>query len=519
MANLATMSRSIRGGRREDEVGIVFGEGFPIIKRISGPVSMYLMTHESPYFPTVLLFGDTHSSKTNSCSPCQCETGSTSSCCIELSNMTNFLEPLDTLAATHGPVDFYIETFPAGTFSFSVPGYLTDLEQTVAPCMVLQSSSSQCKLQNIRWQGGDIRLSNINTSILQVSQLTARIHKLQPNTEGFQFKSTFSNMTNCRIIEGALYQFYALCNNINEKKNVTFLELLYSPFWNSENEPLLQFKILPAIDYIINSMPCERRKVFTIVQLVRTFIKTVFDENTTRPSSPVPGEEIPDVKNKNGLNIEAGVNFIFEELFRLHNLPNSNWRSSICRQIRKQRFPELKNFSFWKDHLTASLTKEIADWRKLPQEPIEDMVQDWWVNNYAYSMLRRLTALLTDVYTVSRMLKVPTGNEPCKLALAFFGNRHTLSMQTLLSKIHYNTRVSIAATHIDKKEADFSQTRVRCLSINERIDIKELLLSKEGQLLLSNEGQRKRTFGEFRNIRASETKENHKKSRSEEASP
>lgn len=505
------MSRSARG-RRDDEVGIVFGEGFPIIKRISGPVSMYLMTHESPDFPTVLLFGDTHRSKSNPCSPCQCETGSTAPCCSELHNMKNFLKPLDTLAATHGPVDFYLETFPAGTFSFSVPGYLIDLERTVAPCMVLRSGSSQCKLQNIRWQGGDIRNSNINSSIYEVSELTSRIHGLQSNTEEFQFKSTFSNMTDCRIIEGALDKFYAECNSISEEKNVTFLELLYYPDWNPDHETPLPLKILPDVERIFNSMHCPREKVFTIIQFVQTFIKTVFDENTTRPSSPVPGEEVSDVKNKSGLNIEAGVNFVFHELQRLHNMPNNNWRSSICRQIRKQRFQELKSLSFWKDHLIVSLSKEIADWRQLPQEPIENMAQDWWFNHYASSILFDLTRLLTDVYTVSRMLKAPTHGEPCKLALAFFGNRHVLSMQALLSKIHYNTTASIAARHIDEKEGDISQTRVRCLSINKRIDINELLLSKQQQRVHTFDGLRKR--------RALETKENQKKKkRSDEGSP
>ena len=515
------MSRSTRDRRDDDEVGIVFGEEFPIIKRISGPVSMSLMTHASPFFPTVLLFGDTHRSKANSCSPCQCETESTSSCCSELHNMKNFLKPLDTLAATHGPVDFYLETFPAGTFSSSAPDYLTDLKQTVAPCMVLKPGSSQCELQNIRWQGGDIRNSNINSSIFKVSELTARIHGLQPNTGEFQFKSTFSNMTNCRIIEGALDQFYALCKNINKEKNVTFLELLYSPYWNQDvsddddddddDEILLPLKIPPVAEHIFSSMPCPREKVFTIIQFVQTFIKTVFDEKTTRPSSPVPGEEIPDVKNKSGLNIEAGVNFVFDELQRLHNLPNNTWRSSICRQIYKQRFQELKNSSFWKDHVTTSMTKYIADWRKLPQKPIEDMVQDWWVNNYAYSILFQLNTLLTDVYTVSRMLKAPTNGEPCKLALAFFGNSHTLRMQTLLSKIDYDTRASIAATHTDQKEAELTQTQVRCLSINERIDIKELLLSKGSQ--------RKRTFNHFCATQALKTKENsEKKGRFDEGS-
>ena len=140
------------------------------------------------------------------------------------------------------------------------------------------------------------------------------------------------------------------------------------------------------------------------------------------------------------------------------------------------------------------------------------MAQDWWFNHYASSILFDLTRLLTDVYTVSRMLKAPTHGEPCKLALAFFGNRHVLSMQALLSKIHYNTTASIAARHIDEKEGDISQTRVRCLSINKRIDINELLLSKQQQRVHTFDGLRKR--------RALETKENQKKKkRSDEGSP
>jgi len=244
------------------ESGLVFGDEFPVIKRISGPVSMYLLTHESPLYPSVLLFGDSHSFKTNPCSPCQCEIGSSYPCCSEISDIKRFLEPLNSLAATHGPIDFFLESFPAGILTYYLSSYLTDLEQIVAPCMVLQSGSTQCRFQNIRWQGGDVRRSNIDAADYNLSELTAIIHGRRPNSNRLQFKSTFENMTQCRVIEGAFDRFYYLCYNLKEKTDVTFLELLYSPYWDTEtDETLLRLKIIPVIEHMFQSINCQKQDV------------------------------------------------------------------------------------------------------------------------------------------------------------------------------------------------------------------------------------------------------------------
>jgi len=134
--------------------------------------------------------------------------------------------------------------------------------------------------------------------------------------------------------------------------------------------------------------------------------------------------------------------------------------------------------------------KVTTGWTQLRQVPIKDMQEDETANSHAYSMFFNLNRLLVDIYITSRMLKQPTAGDPCKLALGFFGNYHVLSIQTLLSKVGYKIEASIPATYIDQKEKGDSQTRVRCLSINKRIDLKKLLLTKAVP--------RKRCFGEYK---------------------
>lgn len=98
---------------KETKLGIRIGD--KIINRISRPISLYFLKPSEKvsslnlhFFPSVMLFGDQHWSKTNACEKCSC---SKKACCFKITD-SFFLKLIDELASKY-PIDFYTETaFP-----------------------------------------------------------------------------------------------------------------------------------------------------------------------------------------------------------------------------------------------------------------------------------------------------------------------------------------------------------------------------------------------------------------------
>lgn len=129
------------------------------IRSISGPVSMYYLhpPSDQPSYPLVLLFGDIHRDRSDTCPDC-----SSNVHCAQLHD-TAFLEELDHLASYY-PVDFYTEyshEFP----SASNPNDLLFhhfLQHATAPCHVKADRSKRiyrtaCPTRKIRWHYTDVR--------------------------------------------------------------------------------------------------------------------------------------------------------------------------------------------------------------------------------------------------------------------------------------------------------------------------------------------------------------------------
>ena len=137
-----------------------------IITSLTGPVSFYYLKpnvdiepSEIKYFPLIILFGDRHLSKEGSCANCYCskEEGK---CCYTISDHS-FLQLLDTLGDTIHPIDFFTETFLAGTSRGFINGYMEDLTtKDMVTCYhrtLRGTEYNKCPTKNIRWQASDPR--------------------------------------------------------------------------------------------------------------------------------------------------------------------------------------------------------------------------------------------------------------------------------------------------------------------------------------------------------------------------
>ena len=93
--------------------GLKLHEDGPVVKKISGPVSLYYLKPPTDFYfkykgqinmPLVLLFGDLHQSYDNLCEPCNHDDG-----CMEIYSPA-FLTLLDNLSTLESPIDFYTES-------------------------------------------------------------------------------------------------------------------------------------------------------------------------------------------------------------------------------------------------------------------------------------------------------------------------------------------------------------------------------------------------------------------------
>ena len=147
---------------KESKNGIKIGND--IITRLSGPISTYFLRPRADrpveFFPLVLLFGDRHFSKDNSCFNCICEDNN--DCCLSISSL-KFLQMIDSLALPEYPIDFYTEMFLQITDGFK-GGYMHDLINDYPSCFyqsLKNTIDDNCPTKNIRWQGADARQAGL----------------------------------------------------------------------------------------------------------------------------------------------------------------------------------------------------------------------------------------------------------------------------------------------------------------------------------------------------------------------
>lgn len=149
--------------------------GTKIFKKLSGPVSMYVLSPkriildtERLKLPIIVLFGDKHSDMTKEkvCKNCGLPS------CAYI-HETSFIEELDKISSPQFPVEFSIESFNTELFNVEIDivdqdhpslryntGLIDAMQWKYYPCFLHANPEmhSKCKIgKNIRWQYADIR--------------------------------------------------------------------------------------------------------------------------------------------------------------------------------------------------------------------------------------------------------------------------------------------------------------------------------------------------------------------------
>lgn len=455
--------------------GIQIGD--TIVTSLTGPVSFYYLKpskHVSPsevkFFPLIVLFGDYHFSRQGSCENCTCPNSheENGKCCYSISDHI-FLKLLDTLG-NNSPIDFYKETFLAGTHNNEENSnfFLGDLvSRDMVSCYhrTLRGTEhyNKCPTKNIRWHATDAR------------QAGNAFNKITGDHEGldyYHYKHGDRNVDE-------LFQV-----KLNDKR---FVDTISKKFRDDLYIEFQVFKLLQYLEYIIKSLIDKNNNhlIYCIDEFNKLLVKTEFGtiHNFITLLMTLYNEETKSIDfNKFSITF-------FSKTTRANSL--------IFKQIMKQEYTPFKDVSYWSNFYTQSLiniyhdNSFTANALFLTLNSIVDIFTslDGLDNiNNLYQLLspRKLTINLNtiqglisiigvsfvDNYTLTRIFKKPEeGGNRSSLSFGYFGNAHVLNMVHLLLATKKYTLVK--SMPFDDKR--INKNNMRCLKFNFYLNLDEEL--------------------------------------------
>lgn len=442
------------------ENGIYLGPGHRVIKSISGPVSMYALLPQihatyiqdqlqtaHPTFHPIILFGDMHESRQNACVDCTCSRNG--GCCVELTNLPNFLRPLDDLARDIGDIDIYTETFPANMYRHRNPAFLHDImNDQFEPCYYPHLNPhlrGACPTKHIRWHGGDIRNSAYNGMNRNLQTFSERLGGI----DWSQFQGdrhSMYNMTNQVYIEGVLFYFQDMLQDY--------------AYTGKPVPPQRDFYDITNHDFLA-AHPIHQ----TAWNIWLGFLEIALSNNS------------PDI-------LSRAVSWLVNRL----QLPYVKHKSAVMKQIQKAKQAlegtHRSSDEFWVNvshnllmyqvsnswleyHKPNPLHKEAFFSAITKTKDQRTQVEHKYVK-YAIDLMFWTCAGLVDIYTIARMCKYTKNT---KLSLSFFGDAHVLNMYQCLCK-YFGYRGYV----IQKAPSYIEGVTRRCVDINMNLDIPLLMI-------------------------------------------
>jgi hypothetical protein len=388
--------------------------GDTIIDRISGPISIYYLTPSKQvsaenllFFPSIVLFGDEHFSKTNVCERCNCTKGK-GACCYTITD-TPFLQCIDTLASKY-PIDFYTETAFLGSNVGFKGGFMeTFTSGDFVSCYhktLRNTSFDKCPTKYIRWHAADSRHMDIQVD------LDKGVHFPDPITKKLLNKSKL------KISEKYMNTSYI-------EPQISYIIQHLSPIIKST----LDNNTFAKSYYISKLSKYIRQTVFTTIDKFVHFLQTAVDNN------------------------RFDINKLTNGIFSMMNMNNS----IIYKQIAKQTFEPFKQISYWENLFNTTLDQNDTLKQKISTIKMPSFIvmlqlilgtHNFTESQLNIEILNHLNDLFEvlnsyrhlfflDLYMITRMLKQPDGGRRSYLSFGYFGNYHVKNIQNLLVATGY----------------------------------------------------------------------------------
>jgi hypothetical protein len=412
----------------------------PVVKKISGPVSIYLLIPKStertipfPGLPVYMLFGDIHESNKNMCEEDKFQ-GTYNIYDID------FLNILSTLSTRDEPIDFFVEggDFHNETFKNPISQtfpmhkiwnlYVECPNRGEKKLALYSYDKTKCKkMSNIRWQSGDAR-------------------NFQHQNKTCTFAELYRNIITHKLHEYDIYNYF-----VRDLKEI--IKSIIDSYTEECIEKLLYTNPIGE-DYIYEEVFSE--KGIIMKQLRHLFIK---DKET-----------IMDYM-KEYLDFHLNKYIIRDNIMiRELNIIQNHLGVIISNIKEGPSSPE------WEDENEKSF-------RYLYEN--RDMLEI--IDTY----IVKTSSVVLDLYTFCRSLKYTkklNDKEPVPiLDICYFGNNHVKNMVYFLTNItefydivyyHYDDSINYYDDSIDYYDSqDYYDNINRCLQIEKDIHLDDILMS------------------------------------------
>jgi hypothetical protein len=518
--------------KKTEKKGITIGE--TTIRKISGPVSFYFLKpsktipfDQTQYFPLIMLFGDRHRSKENSCESCSC---SKDSCCYTISD-TPFLELIDTLAETY-PIDFYTETAFLGMGTGFDNGYMKDFTtgsfMTCYHRVLRNTSNDKCPTKNIRWHAADARFMGFSTRTdydeymesfdknvvskkflndqyieFHLSELSDLIEEMLKTNElelsyryyllinDYVKKTHFKTLDNYLIFIKNLLEGTKTMDEFYEKMSVEIFKImnkdnsLIEKQINKQTYPLFKEKAYwqklfqmslknnyVEISYIMTYFTdFEKNFKFCYENLVSFFEKN--QKVCQGLNSILLSEEEIVTSVVNGLNWSDNIKHKFQNIpnplnsNNLFNFSKTDFETWIGDFLEEQ---EKNDAVFYLISIQLSSHKKILDLvSEYSSEVTSDIIE---IYQNLFYLIGTLSTAFLDLYAITRIFKQPEGGKRSLLSICYFGNFHIRNIVYLLGQTGlYETSIDLGR----KKDDDDN----RCIDLdNVQLNLNDELYDK-----------------------------------------
>jgi len=412
------------------------------------------------------MFGDLHRKMTGICEQCVC---SVKSCCYALDD-PSFLGLLDTLADNKHPVDFYTETFLAGTgidFEGGTMGTLTTGKMLSCYQRRLRDTKfykDNCPTQNIRWHAGDVRQA------FNMGKIYANFNK--------NFSNSMSNDVGVDISYIKLSEKYKDIDTTISTKYMT-RNYIESIFYISG-----KFLAFSNEDRYIVCQRCQSLNVYLdrfCLRCREKYPDDIFSRIgvANKLFSVTPWKSVDGFYNflNDNLFTPTGIDLtkFADALFSLLTVENS----LIAKQISKQNYPPFRDVKMWSNMFTSSLELDSE------LQTAWDIITPLDTSNLSkfrryqisYLVLENISLRFLDIYTISRVFKKPDDGIRSSLSFGFFGDMHARNISKQIRSMGYDIvyskdRDPDAIKNYDNDEYAV-KNKFRCITIEKDINLTE----------------------------------------------
>lgn len=463
------------------------------IQRLSGPVSAYYLTPpSSSALPTILLFGELHTTDPTRCDDCSLDAQEP---CIKIEDPV-FLQAIDAVAETT-PIDFFTESSPLlrryqtqpekGTLHYDF------LKQTVSFCHNA-STRAKCPTKHIRWHDADVRYMDQYVEFHGFFQLWNYLDRLlekDVTDTKITFLSLPEYLKKDQIKNVIRAKQSGLPSTASPHREEVSLQMIPEFL-----ERVLQFPVLDkhrwkntGYKFILSQVGSyytwiRRKKTFhTSVTVPSLYHEELYAEaRTIIPSEDwerldtehVLGhidqllhqhaEEYSALTSKQRADrLQALIYVMYQAAIYLYelnvwiwsSLERSSVKSGLLKQLQKQSNPEWRHPTFWIQSMYRSMiatfdilyfcifTTLESIYRPQPQivQGLRTAIMEHQTTTLngptaiSVRMVERIKQIIlnllshwTDTYTLLRMFKTPEGGMSSALSLGYFGNRHVIHM-------------------------------------------------------------------------------------------